>query len=44
MKSVASRPSEEKPVTPREIALDVMCATLKAAYRDWERKGGRKTA
>ena len=27
---------------PREIALDTMCSTLRAAYREWERKEGSK--
>lgn len=42
MKSGDSRPSERKPKTPREIALDTMCSTLRAAYREWERKKGSK--
>lgn len=42
MKSADSRPSESKPKTPREIALDTMCSTLRAAYREWERKEGSK--
>lgn len=33
---------ENKPKTPREIALDAMCSTLRAAYREWERKEGGK--
>lgn len=33
---------ENKPKTPREIALDTMCSTLRAAYREWERKEGSK--
>lgn len=33
---------EGKPKTPLEIALDTMCSTLRAAYREWERKEGSK--
>lgn len=33
---------QEKPKTPREIALDAMCSTLRSAYREWERKEGSK--
>lgn len=42
MKSADSRPSESELKTPREIALDTMCSTLRAAYREWERKEGSK--
>lgn len=42
MKSADSRPSGSKPKTPREIALDAMCSTLRAAYREWEKKEGSK--
>ena len=42
MKSADSRPSESKPKTPREIALDTMCSTLRAAYREGERTEGSK--
>ena len=36
---------EEKPQTPREIAMDTMCSTLKVAYREWNGKEGEpKTA
>lgn len=33
---------EERPKTPREIALDTMFSTLRAAYREWERKEGSR--
>lgn len=33
---------EEKPKTPREIALDAMCSTLRAGSWEWERKEGSK--
>ena len=40
-----SEREKESPQTPREIALDNMCSTLKVAYRDWiKREGERKTA
>lgn len=37
---------EKESKTVRDIALDVMCSTLKVAYRDWNRReeGERKTA
>lgn len=38
----AKEQENEKPKTPREIALDAMCSTLRAAYREWERKEGSK--
>ncbi len=40
------RQEEEKPQTPREIAMDSMCLILRRAYRDWNRRqeGERKTA
>lgn len=37
-----AKQQENKPKTPREIALDAMCSTLRAAYREWERKEGSK--
>lgn len=37
-----SKQQENKPKTPREMALDTMCSTLRAAYREWERKEGSK--
>lgn len=37
-----AKQQENKPKTPREIALDTMCLTLRAAYREWERKDGSK--
>ena len=37
-----AKQQENKPKTPREIALDAMCSTLRAAYREWERKDGSK--
>ena len=37
-------PQEEKPQTPREIAMDTMCSTLKAAYRGWNGKEGESKA
>lgn len=37
-----AKQQENKPKTPREIALDAMCSTLLAAYREWERKEGSK--
>ena len=44
MKSADShRKEEEKPKTAREVAFDVMCSTIKQAYREWE-KGDKKTA
>lgn len=44
MKSADShRKEEEKPKTAREVAFDVMCSTIKQAYREWE-KGEKKTA
>ncbi|WP_322152913.1 hypothetical protein [Paratractidigestivibacter sp.] len=43
---IGEEQEEGKPKTPREIALDTMCSTLKVAYRDWNRKQEeeRKTA
>ena len=37
-----AKQQENKPKTPREIALDAMGSTLRAAYREWERKEGSK--
>lgn len=37
-----AKQQENKPKTTREIALDTMCSTLRAAYREWERKEGSK--
>lgn len=37
-----AKEQQGKPKTPREIALDAMCSTLRAAYREWERKEGSK--
>jgi hypothetical protein len=37
-----AKQQENKPKNPREIALDAMCSTLRAAYREWERKEGSK--
>lgn len=37
-----AKQQENKAKTPREIALDAMCSTLRAAYREWERKEGSK--
>lgn len=37
-----AKQQENKPKPPREIALDTMCSTLRAAYREWERKEGSK--
>lgn len=37
-----AKQQENKPKTPREIALDTMCSTLRAAYREWKRKEGSK--
>lgn len=37
-----AKQQENKPKTPREMALDAMCSTLRAAYREWERKEGSK--
>lgn len=34
---------EEKPKIAREVAFNVMCSTIKQAYREWE-KGEKKTA
>lgn len=39
----AKQKEEEKPKTAREVAFDVMCSTIKQAYREWE-KGEKKTA
>lgn len=39
----AKQKEEEKPKTAREVAFDVMCSTIKQAYREWE-KEGKKTA
>lgn len=37
-----AKEQQEKPKTPREIALDAMCSTLRAAYREWERMEGSR--
>ena len=39
----AKQKEEEKPKTAREVAFDVMCSTIKQAYREWE-KGEKKSA